>query len=100
MSEHMLAVRDAPIVAIATAPGRGAVGIVRASGADLRPLIQAVCGRVLVPRQATLLPFLDEQGRPLDQSLAIHFPAPHSYTGEDVLELPRVIGLRQHPVDA
>jgi tRNA modification GTPase len=76
-----------PIVAIASAPGRGAVGIVRASGADLSPLIQAVCGRTLQPRQATLLPFAGADGQPLDRGLAIHFPAPHSYTGEDVLEL-------------
>ncbi len=76
-----------PIVAIATAPGRGAVGIVRASGADLSALIQALCGRPLVPRQATLLPFAGQQGETLDRGLAIHFPAPHSYTGEDVLEL-------------
>ena len=76
-----------PIVAIASAPGRGAVGIVRASGADLSPLIQAVCSRALLPRQATLLPFAGADGQPLDRGLAIHFPAPHSYTGEDVLEL-------------
>ena len=76
-----------PIVAIASAPGRGAVGIVRASGRDLAPLIQALCGRALVPRVATLLPFLGEDGQPLDRGLALHFPAPHSYTGEDVLEL-------------
>ncbi|MDP1900148.1 MAG: tRNA uridine-5-carboxymethylaminomethyl(34) synthesis GTPase MnmE [Rubrivivax sp.] len=76
-----------PIVAIATAPGRGAVGIVRASGRDLTALIRAVCGRTLAPRQATLLPFLGSDGQPLDRGLAIHFPAPHSYTGEDVLEL-------------
>jgi len=76
-----------PIVAIATAPGRGAVGVVRASGPDLRALIQAVCGRSLVPRQATLLPFAGADGQALDRGLAIHFPAPHSYTGEDVLEL-------------
>jgi tRNA modification GTPase len=76
-----------PIVAIASAPGRGAVGIVRASGRDLSPLIHAVCGRSLLPRVATLLPFLGKQGEPLDRGLAIHFPAPHSYTGEDVLEL-------------
>jgi tRNA modification GTPase len=76
-----------PIVAIASAPGRGAVGIVRASGADLSLLIQAVCGRRLQPRQATLLPFAGDGGQPLDRGLAIHFPAPHSYTGEDVLEL-------------
>ena len=75
------------IVAVATAPGRGAVGIVRASGRDLQPLIQALCGRALQPRQATLLPFLDAGGAPLDRGLALHFPAPNSYTGEDVLEL-------------
>ena len=78
---------DDPIVAIASAPGRGAVGIVRASGRDLSALIFAVCGRALVPRLATLLPFADADGRALDRGLAIHFPAPHSYTGEDVLEL-------------
>ena len=76
-----------PIVAIATAPGRGAVGIVRASGRDLRTLIDAVCGRALQPRHATYLPFRDANGEPIDQGLAIWFPAPHSYTGEAVLEL-------------
>jgi tRNA modification GTPase len=76
-----------PIVAIATAPGRGAVGIVRASGRDLAPLVRAVIGRPLVPRQATFGPFLDAAGTPIDQGLALYFPAPHSYTGEDVLEL-------------
>ena len=78
--------RDA-IVAIATAPGRGAVGVVRASGPDLSSLIAGVCGRVLQPRMATLLPFLGNNGEALDRGLALHFPAPHSYTGEDVLEL-------------
>ncbi len=76
-----------PIVAIATAPARGAVGIVRASGADLAPLIQALFGRPLAPRVATLLPFHSAGGQLLDRGLALHFPAPHSYTGEDVLEL-------------
>jgi tRNA modification GTPase len=76
-----------PIIAIATAPGRGAVGIVRASGPDLRPLSQALCGRALRPRHAHYGPFLDAAGLPLDQGLALYFPAPHSYTGEDVLEL-------------
>ncbi|MDE2612517.1 MAG: tRNA uridine-5-carboxymethylaminomethyl(34) synthesis GTPase MnmE [Burkholderiales bacterium] len=76
-----------PIVAIASASGRGAVGIVRASGRDLAPLIQALCGRTLEPRHATLLPLAGSDGRPLDRGIAIHFPAPHSYTGEDVLEL-------------
>ena len=76
-----------PIVAIATAPGRGAVGIVRVSGRGLGPLIQALCGRSLVARHATYTPFMDSAGQAIDLGLAIHFPAPHSYTGEDVLEL-------------
>lgn len=76
-----------PIAAIATAPGRGSVGIVRVSGRRLEPLIQAICGRPLKPREASYLPFLDEAGTPIDQGLALFFPAPHSFTGEDVLEL-------------
>jgi len=76
-----------PIAAIATAPGRGAVGIVRASGRDLSTLIAAVCAKPLTPRVAHYGPILDAQGQALDQGLAIHFPAPNSYTGEDVLEL-------------
>jgi tRNA modification GTPase len=76
-----------PIVAIATAPGRGAVGIVRVSGSALQPLVLALCGRPLEPRHATVLPFLDARAQPIDQGLALYFPAPHSYTGEDVLEL-------------
>ncbi|MGH6638026.1 MAG: tRNA uridine-5-carboxymethylaminomethyl(34) synthesis GTPase MnmE [Polaromonas sp.] len=83
----MLARHHHPIAAIATAPGRGAVGIVRVSGQDIAPVIAAVCGRLLSPRQATYLPFRDARGQVIDQGLAIHFPAPHSYTGEDVLEL-------------
>ncbi|MBE7941013.1 MULTISPECIES: tRNA uridine-5-carboxymethylaminomethyl(34) synthesis GTPase MnmE [Ramlibacter] len=83
----MLARHSDPIAAIATAPGRGAVGIVRVSGADVGPVIDAVCGRRLKPREATYLAFRDAQGGLIDQGLALHFPAPHSYTGEDVLEL-------------
>ena len=83
----MLSRHHHPIVAIATAPGRGAVGIVRISGQQLAPVIDAICGRPLSPRQATYLPFQDAQGQVIDQGLAIFFPAPHSYTGEDVLEL-------------
>jgi len=82
-----LARHEDPIVAIATASGRGAIGIVRVSGASLAPLAEAVCGRALAPRQATYTPFLDARGAPIDHGLAIFFPAPHSYTGEDVLEL-------------
>jgi tRNA modification GTPase len=83
----MLPRHHEPIVAVATAPGRGAVGIVRASGRDLAPLVAAVCGRALEPRHATYLPFRDASGRTIDLGLAIWFPAPHSYTGETVLEL-------------
>jgi tRNA modification GTPase len=76
-----------PIVAIATASGRGAVGIVRLSGEDLSGVVTALFGRALQPRHASYLPFPDSAGTPIDHGLAIHFPAPHSYTGEDVLEL-------------
>lgn len=83
----MLSKNHDPIAAIATAPGRGAVGIVRVSGKDIEALVQALCGRQLKAREATYLPFLDAGGQPIDQGLAIYFPAPHSFTGEDVLEL-------------
>jgi tRNA modification GTPase len=83
----MLPRHHEPIVAVATASGRGAVGIVRVSGACLAPFVTALVGRTLAPRYATYLPFTDATGAPIDRGLAIHFPAPHSYTGEDVLEL-------------
>jgi len=83
----MLSRHDDPIAAIATAPGRGAVGIVRVSGKGLAPLVQALCGRALKAREASYLPFRDATGEAIDQGLALFFPAPHSYTGEDVLEL-------------
>lgn len=76
-----------PIVAIATAPGRGAVGIVRISGTGLESMVTGLLGRSLRPREATYLPFPDAQGRPIDVGLALFFPAPNSFTGEDVLEL-------------
>jgi tRNA modification GTPase len=83
----MLSQHDAPIIAIATAPGRGAVGIVRVSGKNLGALVQALCGKALKPREATYLPLPDETGAPIDHVLVLHFPGPNSYTGEDVLEL-------------
>ena len=83
----MLSRQDDPIAAIATAPGRGGVGIVRISGKGLAPLVLTLCGRALKAREATYLPFRDATGEPIDQGLALFFPAPHSYTGEDVLEL-------------
>lgn len=76
-----------PIVAIATAPGRGAIGIVRVSGKALEPLARKLCGQHLSPRQACYTAFLDQTGQAIDHGLAIFFPAPHSFTGEDVLEL-------------
>ena len=83
----MQAFDRSPIVAIATAPGRGAVGIVRVSGPSVHALIQALFGRPLKAREATYLPFRASDGSVIDQGLAIHFPSPHSYTGEDVLEI-------------
>lgn len=79
--------RSAAIAAIATAPGRGAVGIVRVSGSDIAAVVQGLCGRQLKAREATYLAFLDAAGQPIDHGLAIYFPAPHSFTGEHVLEL-------------
>lgn len=75
------------IIAIATAPGRGAVGIVRVSGARVPALVQGLFGQALQPRHAHYLPFRADDGSVIDQGLALHFPAPNSYTGEDVLEL-------------
>lgn len=75
------------IVAIATAPGRGSIGVVRVSGNDLQDLAVALCGRVLQPRVATVCGFRDASGAAIDQGIALYFTAPHSYTGEDVLEL-------------
>ena len=76
------------IAAVATASGRAAIGIVRLSGPDLRRFFLPLLGREqLSPRQATLSRFLDAAGQPIDLGLALYFPAPHSYTGEDVLEL-------------
>ncbi|WP_325088801.1 tRNA uridine-5-carboxymethylaminomethyl(34) synthesis GTPase MnmE [Burkholderia contaminans] len=89
----MLATDSDPIVAIATAAGRGGIGVVRVSfgrggeAAAALPLIDALCGQKLAPRHASYVPFLDEHGAPLDRGIALYFPAPHSYTGEHVLEL-------------
>ncbi len=75
------------IAAIATAAGRSGIGVVRVSGLRLERIINAMVGRPLAPRQAVLADFLDARGEVIDQGLALFFPAPHSYTGEDVLEL-------------
>jgi len=83
----MLSERDAPIIAIATAPGKGAVGVLRISGKNLQGYANALCQQTLEPRHAHLISLKDEQGQVIDQVLALFFPSPHSYTGEDVLEL-------------
>lgn len=75
------------IAAIATAPGRGGIGVVRVSGPSLSAFVSALPGGRLQPRVATRAIFRDRSGEALDEGLALFFPAPHSYTGEDVLEL-------------
>lgn len=75
------------IAAIATAPGRAGIGVVRVSGPGTRNIATAVTQRNLKPRLATLCDFVDADSTPMDRGIAIYFPAPNSYTGEDVLEL-------------
>jgi tRNA modification GTPase len=75
------------IAAIATPPGRGGIGIVRVSGANLDALLTGIAGSVPPARVATFAIFRDASGAALDQGLVLHFPAPHSYTGETVVEL-------------
>ena len=75
------------IAAIATAPGRGGIGVVRVSGASLSELAAALCGSVPTPRKAVFARLLDADGVTLDEGIALYFPAPASFTGEDVLEL-------------
>lgn len=75
------------IAAIATAPGRGGIGVVRVSGPRLDAFITALIGEPLSPRRATLTAFNDARRSAIDEGIAVYFPAPHSYTGQDVLEL-------------
>jgi tRNA modification GTPase len=75
------------IAAIATPPGQGGIGIVRLSGKRLSRFVDEIIGKPLLPRHATFARFRGSDGRPLDLGLAIFFPHPASYTGEDVLEL-------------
>lgn len=82
-----MAPRPDNIAAIATAPGRGGIGVVRVSGQGLAAMAATLTGRQLSPRSATYTPFLSADGSTLDQGIALFFPAPHSYTGEEVLEL-------------
>ena len=75
------------IVAIASAPGRGAVGVIRVSGSKIPQIAAGILGQLPAPRRAALCKFLDAHGASLDEGLALYFPAPASYTGEAVLEL-------------
>ncbi|HEY2630544.1 MAG TPA: tRNA uridine-5-carboxymethylaminomethyl(34) synthesis GTPase MnmE, partial [Usitatibacter sp.] len=75
------------IAAIATAPGRGGIGVVRVSGKKTRAIAGEIAGEIPAPRHATLADFRDRDGALIDQGIALFFPAPASYTGEDVLEL-------------
>src|SRR5690606_9701079 len=76
-----------PIIAVATAPGRGGIGILRLSGPDLAAYARDLFGQSLQPRHAHYLPFRDVSGEVMDEGIVLYFPGPQSYTGEDVLEL-------------
>jgi len=88
---NMIASDDDPIVAIATAPGRAGIGVVRVSGARIGPIAEGLLGGAaaarLQPRHATRARFLDANGRVIDDGIVILYRAPNSYTGQDVLEL-------------
>ena len=75
------------IAAIATPPGRGGVGIIRVSGKEALRIAERITGKILKPRYATFCDFKNEHNEIIDQGLALYFKAPHSFTGEDVLEL-------------
>ena len=77
----------ATIAAVATPPGRGGVGIIRISGNNTRQIATRILGREPTPRYAHYGAFYDQQGLELDRGIALFFPNPHSFTGEDVLEL-------------
>lgn len=79
--------RDETIAALATAPGVGAIAIVRVSGPQALDIVRALTGTTPAPRRATLCAFTDALGEPLDHGLVLAFPGPHSFTGEDLVEL-------------
>ena len=79
--------RPDTIAAIATASGRGGIGVIRVSGPDLLPFSRQLCEKEPQPRLATLAGFRDAAGQLIDSGLLLYFPSPHSFTGEDVLEL-------------
>ncbi len=83
----MLGSRMDVIAAIATPPGRGGIGVIRVSGSGLLAFAEGLIGRSPRPRRASLTRFLDCGGMAIDQGILLYFPAPDSFTGEDVIEL-------------
>jgi tRNA modification GTPase len=81
------AVARETIAAVATPPGRGGIGIVRVSGPGAPQIAERIAGTLPAARHATQARFRGADGEPIDEGIALYFPAPHSYTGEDVLEL-------------
>jgi len=75
------------IAAVATAPGVGGIGVVRISGPGVAQIALSVIGSLPAPRLASYRRFLDADGEPIDEGIALFFPSPHSFTGDDVLEL-------------
>ena len=83
----MMHVSGDTIAAIATPQGRGGIGVIRISGEAVPALLTPLLGKIPEPRYASFGGFLDQHGQAIDQGLALYFPAPHSFTGEHVLEL-------------
>ncbi|MCH6574248.1 MAG: tRNA uridine-5-carboxymethylaminomethyl(34) synthesis GTPase MnmE, partial [Bacteroidetes bacterium] len=79
--------QDDTIVARATPPGRGGIAVIRVSGPGVGEIATSMLGELPEPRRAELRKFVDATGEPIDSGIALLFPAPHSFTGEDVLEL-------------
>tara|TARA_R110002110_G_scaffold333755_2_gene544654 strand:- start:227951 stop:229330 length:1380 start_codon:yes stop_codon:yes gene_type:complete len=82
-----LGMDDDTIAAVATAPGRGGIGIIRLSGPAARPIAERIASTRLQPRHAHFCTFRDAAGDALDTGISLYFPGPHSFTGEDVVEL-------------
>lgn len=79
--------KTSTIAAVATAQGRGGIGVIRVSGSLTADIARVILGKSPIPRHAHYTSFFDETGQPIDQGILIFFKGPHSYTGEDVLEL-------------
>jgi len=87
MANNQIALSTDTVAAIATAPGAGGIGVVRVSGPLAADIATQILGHCPAPRHAAYLPFLQADATLIDRGIAIYFPNPHSYTGEDVLEL-------------